>query len=331
MECNSSVSKYLLSLSLALALVFISLREFFVFSTFSSCTASLLAINTDFISAADQINPATFNGSKSIVKVLFAFVALGKESNSQRSQIVKNNMDFLLEQRSKSLKYEIDCLIFAYADYSELPGWAQEMIMHRNQSLCKIVKIFGFRFTHFLKVLEPGLISAAGYKYLIIQADDVVLYPPEANFRFVDFMDIVVNYNLSIASPGIIGTVHKHLTPNPSADHIGRFVTGIEIQSTTFSMEAWNCWWEMQDTQFPSGWGADVWFWDYCVTQKRVKNSKIAIIDEFTCKHKRLKSTNVGPGKQSSPMQEFSDQVKFWRDIRKQELKSLRFKSLGQF
>lgn len=46
-------------------------------------------------------------------------------------------------------------------------------------------------------------------------------------------------------------------------------------------MDAWECFNELNDPEFPSGWGPDLWFEGYCIKTKRVKNANLAVIDLF--------------------------------------------------
>lgn len=67
-----------------------------------------------------------------------------------------------------------------------------------------------------------------------------------------------------------------------------REVTMIEVQASTYRMDAYECMWEIADTEFPSGWGLDVWWLHYC--RNRVRNPVQAIVDTVFVTH-----TKVGP------------------------------------
>lgn len=36
---------------------------------------------------------------------------------------------------------------------------------------------------------------------------------------------------------------------------VGREVDAVEVQAITYSINAWNCFYELADTEYPSGWG----------------------------------------------------------------------------
>ena len=81
----------------------------------------------------------------------------------------------------------------------------------------------------------------------------------------------------------------------------------IEIQATTFHYNLYRCFYELIDTQTPSGWGIDLWFYEYC---KEYMGPKIngtapfddmngmAIVDKYYIQHNPFgfESSHEGDG-----------------------------------
>jgi hypothetical protein len=60
----------------------------------------------------------------------------------------------------------------------------------------------------------------------------------------------------------------------PNMGHEGRTVNVLEIQSALFRLDAWKCYWELNDLEYPSGWTYD-FMPSYCFEQERVKENKL--------------------------------------------------------
>jgi hypothetical protein len=137
-----------------------------------------------------------------------------------------------------------------------------------------------------------------------------------------------------MASPSVLGSYwSQHIGPKPvnaTLNEVGRSVEFLEIQATSFRPDFWRCFYDLVDTEFPSGFGIDLWFYDYCIVSGRVfdtvsdKNGdidfgkkvrpKMALIDTMYVQHNPygLPSTHVGG--------DVSLQMKDWK-LRKVELK----------
>jgi len=112
--------------------------------------------------------------------------------------------------------------------------------------------------------LDPEFLKSAAYDYVVFQMDDVRLYGKDAKFDLPVYFRFIQKYNLAAASPVIINTPWPFLQPNVGeSNHEGRIVNFIEIQSTTFRIDAWKCYWDLNDTEFPSGW-TDDFMQSYC-------------------------------------------------------------------
>jgi hypothetical protein len=96
---------------------------------------------------------------------------------------------------------------------------------------------------------------------------------------------------------------------------VGRSVQFIEMQATSFRPDVWRCFYDLIDTEFPSGWGIDLWFYEYCIGGKRVENATMAIIDTMHVQHNpfNLPSTHVGEDPQL--------QVRNWKSLKGIQLK----------
>jgi hypothetical protein len=228
----------------------------------------------------------------SVIKILWAFAALGPVN--ERNEIIRRNIDELQSQVSKQNRYEIDCIVFSYAAYDQQPSWVKEWT--QKPGFCRIVNIYQVKLTYFIKYLDPVWIQKSKYDHVSVTMSDVVLYPPQSNFDLVSFMNFILKYNLDIATPAINQTVHPAQRPIPpqnwEPNQVGRLLTSIELQSTTFTVDAWACWWELNDTEFPSGW-TDTFVYNYCVTSGRLGHvGKLGIMDTQHIHHVGLSSTN---------------------------------------
>ena len=189
-----------------------------------------------------------------VVNILFAVVAIGNDSLN--ADVVNENVNAAIAMGRNQSKYNVDCIIFSYAFYYQEPQWLHEMEDGTVQSPCENVALTA--------------------KY-------------GATFDFENFFDIVELQQLQVASSVIEGTVHAHLRPREltNATQIGRFVDMIEFQAIAFTADSWACMYELVDTEYPSGWGIDYWFWNYCVVEGKgsAENWKLGVIDTMKVVH----------------------------------------------
>lgn len=256
-------------------------------------------------------------------RILFS-IFVGK--TKERQEIPRKNLRILNDRLKYKHKYEIDCLVFSYAQWNHQPKWLK---LHTNPaSYCKAVTLYESNYVVFLKFLQPWLLKKAGYDFLMITVDDVIIHGPRSTFDLETYLDLVVARDLAVATPAIWGSPHTSLQPQLSFHRrTGRWVDAVEVQSTTFRLDAWECWYEMIDTEFPSGWGTDVWFWGYCVTSGKLPNAKLGIIDTQTIVHTKLPSTNAG----TNPSYLMEAQVASWAKERNITLARHSFNVLGYF
>ena len=225
------------------------------------------------------------------IKILFAFIAIGNVP--ERLKVIKDNLQVLGTTANQG-KYHVDCILFSYASYPKEPEWVHQM--ERNAtSRCKIIRIFKTAYIPFLKTLIPSFLKQANYKYITISLDDVALTPPHGTFDLNKFFDTMEKHSLHVASPAIENTPHIALRPvNPEPRQVGRIARMLEFQSLSFKIEAWECMYELIDTEYPGGWGIDLWFYDYCIGNERIAGGKMALIDTMKITHnpQGLASTN---------------------------------------
>jgi hypothetical protein len=214
-------------------------------------------------------------------KVLVTFVAAGK--SPQKATVIKRNLDLLLQQVPKSA-YKVDCQILAYAGHQELPAWLTQHDSPYNV-FCPLIIYHKQIYVFFLKTLQPKLLRLAGYSYVFIILDDVALYPSHGNFQLSGFLSLVEDNHLVMASPGIKNSVWDAMLPQYHAFSSGRFVDMIEIQATLFRLDAWECMFSLIDTEFPSGWGIDLWFYYFCVDSGILPKNSIGVIDLYEATH----------------------------------------------
>ena len=222
-----------------------------------------------------------------VVNILFAVVAIGNDSLN--ADVVNENVNAAIAMGRNQSKYNVDCIIFSYAFYYQEPQWLHEMEDGTVQSPCEIVRMFKMNYIGFLKMIVPALLRDH-YKYLFLSIDDVALTAKYgATFGFEIFFDIVELQQQQVASSVMEGTVHAHLRPREltNATQIGRFVDMIEFQAIAFTADSWACMYELVDTEYPSGWGIDYWFWNYCVVEGKgsAENWKLGVIDTMKVVH----------------------------------------------
>ncbi len=202
---------------------------------------------------------------------------------------------------------KLDCILFSYAKYQDLPQWVKDMD-NNPEDFCRLVIIYKGQIPHFVKYLDPEFLKSAGYNYVVFGMDDVQLYGPEATYEFESFFRFVQKYKLAVASPAIVGTPYSDLRPNHGEpNHAGRRVDTIEIQSTTFSIDAWKCFWKVSDTEFPSG-----WYENFLVSYCQIKD--FGIMNNQTIVHLQPNGTTNKPSK--GPHRLYDMQVISWKEHR---------------
>jgi hypothetical protein len=289
-----------------------ALLLFFGLGTILLCnpedSLSLITWNEDTMSTSKQIDNRE--------RLLYVFISIGIYED--RNAYIKQNVDYLVTSNQNHTKYKVDCIIYGYGSYESQPAWIKEMQQQENP-MCDFIKVYRQRYVYFLKAITPLMLEEGRYKYMTIVLDDVIHYPPHGNFNFTLYYDIVFQNQLSFVSPAILGSFwSEDLGPhqvNATSHQVGRYVRMIEFQSTTFRPDAWRCMYELIDTEFPSGWGIDMWFYHYCVDSGRIRNDTIGIIDIMHVHHN---PDNIGSSHEGSNTQ---DQVDNWNELRGIELK----------
>jgi hypothetical protein len=190
-------------------------------------------------------------------KVLYIFISIGEKDD--RNDIIMKNVAYLTKDGD-------DCIVYAYTKQKRLP-----------KTRCKVIKLYNTRYIYFLKNVHPYMVE--NYDYVHFVLDDVVHYPPMGHFNKTYF-DVLWRNSIHHGTPGIKGS---YWTPDlgPRENITGRRTTMIEIQGTTFTPRAYNCFYELLDTETPSGWGIDLWFHDYCSEFK----DHMAVVDLFWVQH----------------------------------------------
>jgi hypothetical protein len=256
-------------------------------------------------------------------KVLFAFLSVGNKA--ERNQILHDNYEVVRKLKSQS--YTFECMIFVYAAARNIPDWVAKA-GNNTEFPCTIRVMYKMGFVHWLKYLNPTLLKKGRFDYVSILLDDVALGPPHGNVDFLDYFDIIKRHGISFASPAIVGSWHGPLHPaKMKPNQIGRYMDMVEIQSCTYRIDAWSCFYELADSEFPSGWGMDVWYYDYCA--KRPNLGKLAIIDKYKSVHnpQQLPTTNTGDPDQGSY---WGAQVRTWKELRGVTLSEHWPKAIGE-
>eukprot|EP00557_Chaetoceros_sp_GSL56_P007044 CAMPEP_0176505298 /NCGR_PEP_ID=MMETSP0200_2-20121128/16418_1 /TAXON_ID=947934 /ORGANISM="Chaetoceros sp., Strain GSL56" /LENGTH=288 /DNA_ID=CAMNT_0017904839 /DNA_START=126 /DNA_END=992 /DNA_ORIENTATION=- len=217
------------------------------------------------------------------IKALFVFLSIGNVQ--ERVKIIEDNLKVLGTSAN----------LGRYRVVSNEPKWLHDMEKD-PKARCTIVRIYGGRYSLFLKTLMPSLLREAGYNYLTISLDDVSLVPPYGNYNVTEIFDFMEHYKLHVSSPAINNTSHARLFPTTLAPmQIGRLVKMIEFQTISFRTDAWACQYELIDLKYPGGWGLDVWFYDYCILSGRLREGRMGLLDTMQVYHNPhgLESTNT--------------------------------------
>lgn len=247
------------------------------------------------------------NENRKIIKVLLTFL-VGTD-NANRTATFLQNLNVLNTTNTFKRKYELHCLVLNHASYAQAKAFG--LLHEKVVRACSVVFLYKFPYTKKLAFLDPFLLRKAKYDYVTVILDDVQL---TGSFDLEKFYDLIVRYDLAIASPSVTRSFWKHMERYnrhpPVYECPGRFVAFVEVQATTFRMDAWECFYELNDPRFPTGLGADIWFEGYCIKTNRVKNANLAVIDWFLVDHLALPSTRA------TVSQEFDveAQITDWKD-----------------
>ena len=213
-------------------------------------------------------------------KMLLSFFLSGE---LRRQEIIRLNLVHL----TTSLRtWHVDCLVMYFAPYASAPPWLKTQPPEFG---CQVIFGFHLPLVTLMKFMNPLLMSGNGYELITICCDDVVVHPPESNLDPSTYFDLVLQKQLSVATPSIVGSNWGCLRPHGLGENsVGRLVDMIELQMTTFTAEAWACFYELADSEYPSGWGMDIWFYDYCISAKRIRETRMGVLDLFSTIHARL-------------------------------------------
>ena len=165
----------------------------------------------------------------------------------------------------------------------------------------------------------PLFLQDSGYKYVFISLDDVAMTAKYgATVDLNRFFDIVESQQLKVATCAVEGSPHRHMKPHEisSPGQIGRFTSMIEFMATVFEISAWECLYELVDSEYPGGWGLDLWLWNYCSNRTGDSGSwKMGIIDIMKVVHNphRLRSRN---NIMKDPNQLMIEQINHWSQER---------------
>ena len=251
------------------------------------------------------------------VNVLFAFVALG--SDQTRNEFVRRNVMWLKEQQAHTKFATLQCMIFVYIPFAKYPSW-----LHAAQQSpvpCAVMPAFGANFIQNLKHLHPFFLRGMGVDYVHVVMEDVLMYPPQAKLSLESYFLQIRSMRLSVASPAIAGhTVHAalqawHKFGQRRSNGYLIEQGGLEIQATTYRLDAWTCLYDLIDTEFPGGWGLDIWYHGYCVQSGRV-SGRIAVFQNQHVFHVALQSTNNNPKNGDWPGDLANKQEAAWRRYR---------------
>ncbi len=271
-------------------------------------TASCMSINQSNLTEPDGSNTR---------KMLISFFVSG---NSDRQEIVRLN---LVHLRKSLTNWHADCLVLYFAPYASASPWLKTQ---PSEFRCEVIFEFRQHIPALMKLMNPWMMRSNRYELITIFLDDVIAYPPRSTFDPATYFDLMLQTRLSVATPNIIGTFSLCLQPQqPGPNSVGRIVKYIELQMTTFTEEAWACMYELADSEYPSGWGMDLWFYDYCIGAKRIHGTRMGVLDVFTIVHTQMPTVV----EERNPLRVMEAQVSGWRTSRNITLTSQTGNSLS--
>ena len=187
-----------------------------------------------------QVNDLNNNKNHKKIKILLSFLV---GTIKERADTILNNLQILDTSPSFKEKYELDCQILQHGKYSDVKALG---FFHPSvTSKCRVVLLYGFNFVAKMKQLDAFLLKKAGYDYISIILDDMALVPPNGNFDLEIFYDLVVQFELAIASPAVTKSYWRQMRPygkrKPVKECPGRFSYMVELQAITFTLDAWEC------------------------------------------------------------------------------------------
>lgn len=256
----------------------------------------------------------TTTTTKEKKKTLITFLA---GANSNRTHVVFSNLEMF---NIKSDTYQFDCLILLHCTYAQarVAGYFDDAVL----SKCAVRVLYGFSYAKKLAHLSPLVLKQTEYDYLTIVLDDIQLVGWKGStFNLEEYFNIVYQLDLSVACPSVNVDYWQHMTQfgglaRQTHHCSARKVNMIEIQAITLRMDAWSCWYEMNDLEFPHGWGTDLWFQEYCLEKNRLdakKRKTMAVIDKFVAINHNFATSMSGTHSQFTLLRE---QLKAWKKQR---------------
>jgi len=169
-------------------------------------------------------------------KVLFAFISVGE--NTIRNEVMRQNMELVLDLKKSTTKYIIECSVFVRVKLTETPKF-----VHEAKNWCHVVYLYRATINENLNFLHPPDLQRDRFQYLVVSLDDVAFYPPFGNVNLENYLDLVDSTSLAMSSPSILGSPHEfmHEIQYDNLDAVGHTVPFVEIQFTTFTIQSWTC------------------------------------------------------------------------------------------
>jgi hypothetical protein len=240
-------------------------------------------------------------------KILAAFITIGP--SPFRNEMLRKNIEIVTDfGRTSKEKYSVECIIFARISRAHVPEFA------RHPTDCRTVYLFESMFTDAYFYLDPIFLKAGGIDYVILSHDDVYIFPPTGDINLEEYMDMVVSTNLSMSSPAVEGSPHRFMKkfepPNSFKDSVvGHTVPFVEIQFTSFTMDAWTCIHGLFDLELQFYW-YDVFFHEYCFSNGR---GVAGVLDQFVAFHNKTKSTYTNK-------MNHTQAIKKWKELHNETL-----------
>lgn len=171
----------------------------------------------------------------------------------KRRNYVKHNLQFFPQS---------DCLVYEYKK------------IDFNMTGCKVIEK-PFTWSRFIYDLDVTKIE--NYDYITIALDDAKIL----NFSLSKTIEVLQPYTSAVTKPYVVGSYYSKNLLNT------KFT---EIFVTTFTKQAWVCWWQMIDflnVDFNSsiGWGFDLCYTTFCPSVKHIKTDAI-VYHKFKSKSK---------------------------------------------
>jgi solute carrier family 35 protein E3 len=228
----------------------------------------LLIVIGFFTFASDLVSFQKTDHSGGNVKILVSLIS--DHDNDDAYRALRHSAEILNNSKSDFI---LDCLAFSSGSVKGHPKWLQHLEIEQ-QSLCPLTKAHKKPFSYLLKFIDPFLLQKAGYSHVLAIRDTILL---DDSFDLQHFLQVAIRRRMAVASPAISNAEFETLKPKPSGPTVWQ-VNVVGLQATLFTIDAWECYYELIDTEYVNEGGAGLWFNKYCGQKMHVLNNFTGVL-----------------------------------------------------